>query len=310
MSQRTNTPFGPYKTTENGLLLRDSTTADVSTTKHGLAPKLPNDATRYLDGTGLYSTPTGTVAPTTPSGSPDIWFKADDGGITVNGSNQPTAIPNNGAFGGSFTLDATASKRGTLTASLQNGLAGLVCDGTDDYLRMNFSAQTPTSWTLFVVCRRQGTGSSQRRLLSMAKVGTNNDFGSSTTMTVYFDNGTNTVGNLHRNGTTAVSETMRNVATIAEVASDGTYGYFGYNGVIGSSLSSVTSAVAALNVTDLVVGGGIGGGGGSSVDTFHQVDVFEVLAYFGTSALTQAQRNATRSYLSKRWAISVLQGAV
>jgi hypothetical protein len=35
------------------------TTNDVSTTKHGLAPKLPNDATKYLDGTGAYSVPAG-----------------------------------------------------------------------------------------------------------------------------------------------------------------------------------------------------------------------------------------------------------
>lgn len=36
----------------------DVTTLNVSTTAHGLAPKLPNDATKYLDGTGVYSVPT------------------------------------------------------------------------------------------------------------------------------------------------------------------------------------------------------------------------------------------------------------
>lgn len=36
----------------------DVTTANVSTTKHGFAPKAPNDATKYLDGTGAYSSPT------------------------------------------------------------------------------------------------------------------------------------------------------------------------------------------------------------------------------------------------------------
>lgn len=35
------------------------TTNDVSTTKHGYAPKAPNDATKYLDGTGAYSVPSG-----------------------------------------------------------------------------------------------------------------------------------------------------------------------------------------------------------------------------------------------------------
>ena len=36
----------------------DITTNNVSTTKHGLTPKLPNDATKYLDGTGAYTVPT------------------------------------------------------------------------------------------------------------------------------------------------------------------------------------------------------------------------------------------------------------
>lgn len=42
------------------LLMGDNTTNDVSTSKHGFAPKAPNDATRYLDGTGAYSVPAGT----------------------------------------------------------------------------------------------------------------------------------------------------------------------------------------------------------------------------------------------------------
>lgn len=36
-----------------------STANDVSTTEHGFAPILPNDATKYLDGTGNYSVPAG-----------------------------------------------------------------------------------------------------------------------------------------------------------------------------------------------------------------------------------------------------------
>ncbi len=45
--------------TEAYLTLADNTTDDVSTTKHGFAPKAPNDATKYLDGTGVYSVPAG-----------------------------------------------------------------------------------------------------------------------------------------------------------------------------------------------------------------------------------------------------------
>lgn len=47
--------------TEAMQVLADNTTQNVSTTKHGYAPKAPNDATKYLDGTGAYSTPTTTL---------------------------------------------------------------------------------------------------------------------------------------------------------------------------------------------------------------------------------------------------------
>lgn len=45
--------------TDANLTTTDITTNDVSTSKHGFAPKAPNDATKYLDGTGAWSTPAG-----------------------------------------------------------------------------------------------------------------------------------------------------------------------------------------------------------------------------------------------------------
>lgn len=47
--------------TDANLSLSDITTNNVSTTKHGFAPKAPSDATKFLDGTGAYSTPAGGV---------------------------------------------------------------------------------------------------------------------------------------------------------------------------------------------------------------------------------------------------------
>lgn len=47
------------KPTEADLSIADNTTANVSTTAHGFAPKLPNDATKYLDGTGAWTVPSG-----------------------------------------------------------------------------------------------------------------------------------------------------------------------------------------------------------------------------------------------------------
>ncbi len=45
--------------TEGDLSLSNVTTADVTISAHGFAPILPNDATKYLDGSGSYSIPGG-----------------------------------------------------------------------------------------------------------------------------------------------------------------------------------------------------------------------------------------------------------
>jgi len=42
---------------ESDISLSNNTTNNVSTSKHGFAPIAPNDATKYLDGTGAYSVP-------------------------------------------------------------------------------------------------------------------------------------------------------------------------------------------------------------------------------------------------------------
>jgi len=43
---------------EGGLTLSDNTTNDVSTTKHGFAPKAPNDTTKFLRGDATWAVPT------------------------------------------------------------------------------------------------------------------------------------------------------------------------------------------------------------------------------------------------------------
>jgi len=45
--------------TDAQLSTSDITTNNASTTKHGFAPKYPNDATKYLDGSGAYTVPAG-----------------------------------------------------------------------------------------------------------------------------------------------------------------------------------------------------------------------------------------------------------
>jgi hypothetical protein len=73
--------------TEADLALSDITTNNVSTTKHGLAPKAPNDATKFLDGTGAYSTPAGTASGTVTTVSATV---PSDFSVSVT---NPTTTP-------------------------------------------------------------------------------------------------------------------------------------------------------------------------------------------------------------------------
>lgn len=48
-----------YTPTEAALSTTDITTNDVSTTKHGLTPKAPNDTTKFLRGDATWAAPAG-----------------------------------------------------------------------------------------------------------------------------------------------------------------------------------------------------------------------------------------------------------
>lgn len=50
----TGTPSS-HSHTESDLNLSDVTTGNVSAAKHGFCPKLPNDGSKFLDGTGSWS---------------------------------------------------------------------------------------------------------------------------------------------------------------------------------------------------------------------------------------------------------------
>ena len=65
----TNT--GDQTLSDATLSTSDITTNNVSTSKHGFVPKSPNDATKYLDGTGAYSTPAGAGDVAGPASSTD-----------------------------------------------------------------------------------------------------------------------------------------------------------------------------------------------------------------------------------------------
>jgi hypothetical protein len=76
--------------TDANLTTTDITTNDVSTSKHGFVPKAPNDATKFLDGTGVFSVPAG-------------------GGLTNFTEAETTAAPNGTVYVDSLTAAASTT---------------------------------------------------------------------------------------------------------------------------------------------------------------------------------------------------------
>lgn len=101
--------FGPV--VEADLGLTDITTANVSTTKHGLAPKAPNDATQFLNGVGAYAVPSD--ASKAPLASPAL----------TGNPTAPTAAPGDNDTSIATTAFVTAA------AALKANLASPVLTG-------------------------------------------------------------------------------------------------------------------------------------------------------------------------------------
>lgn len=74
--------------TDANVAFTDVTTGDVSTTKHGFAPKSPNDITKKLDGTGAYTVAAlSQSSPSDPTGTTDTTGKM----MGLAGSFTPTS---------------------------------------------------------------------------------------------------------------------------------------------------------------------------------------------------------------------------
>lgn len=97
---------------DGGLSLTDVTTNNVSTSKHGFAPKSDNNAAHYLDGTGAYSTPSGGSA-NSIIGSFGAAFDGAGSAITVN-TIRYTRVP----FACTITGWSVIGDTGTFTADV------------------------------------------------------------------------------------------------------------------------------------------------------------------------------------------------
>lgn len=69
----------PGTIAEVNISFTDNTTNNVSTSKHGYAPKAPNDVTKFLNGLGAYSVPAGGSVNSQGFGSSGTWTKPATG---------------------------------------------------------------------------------------------------------------------------------------------------------------------------------------------------------------------------------------
>ncbi len=121
----------------------DVTTLNVSTSAHGLTPKLPNDATKYLDGTGAYSVPSGSGASgrylsttvktsgtshTTGASTNKIILRMQGGGGAGGGSVAPgsnkTSVGGGGGSGGYAEKTFSVSPSTAYTCAIGSGGTG------------------------------------------------------------------------------------------------------------------------------------------------------------------------------------------
>lgn len=268
-----------------------------------------NTNTLTIDGTSVSGS--GSGAPTAPPGTPKVWFKAD-AGITVNGSNQPTAITNHGSLGGTFTLDGTATKRGTIISAGWDGKNVLRIDGIDDYLKYTFgSTVTDVVGELFIAFRRRGTGSSPRGLANVGKSGaaSNNNDGR---WVVYHPDAfyerpaqfTNS-SEIYPPWGQATDPGVQNAPQIVETGRDGDVRYVGVNGQITNTSTGDAKAAVAHDVNRLIIGAWATADGDTPNGWGLVMDLMEVIWYNGSTPLTPSERDTMRRYLASRWAIPI-----
>ena len=101
--------------TEAGQTLADNTTNDVSTTKHGYAPKAPNDTTKFLRGDATWAVPAGGGATT-----------VDLSTCFETAGSFSSAVSNSGAatFGGGVSLTMTTGATATSHTKIRKPTIG------------------------------------------------------------------------------------------------------------------------------------------------------------------------------------------
>lgn len=130
------------RVTESVLAFADNTTADVSTSAHGLMPKLPNDNTKFLNGVGSWVAGGGGVSVVTAVVAPDA---SDAAVFYLNEAYGATSWTNSGAVAGNLSVQTGTiysgqpGLRGTTAATFDTSAGIKSADNKWEYASLSVS---------------------------------------------------------------------------------------------------------------------------------------------------------------------------
>jgi hypothetical protein len=227
---------------EADLSFTDITTNDVSTTKHGFVPKAPNDATKYLDGTGNFTVPAGGGGGGGGSGAA-IFGDGSDGSLVYDGSTTILGMaPSANVY--TLTRDIYASSLTVNTGvTIKTANFRIFCTGT-----------------VSITGTIKSDGNSATTVSGGAGTGTG---------TICASGGNGGPGGSNAAGTTGstASSSGAGGAGGAGGAATNAGGSGGGATQASNSLHGGVTSVRVLGATGPYTGGGGGGGGGSSAAT-------------------------------------------
>lgn len=122
---------------ESDLSLSDNTTANVSTSKHGLVPKAPNDTAQFLRGDGSWASVSGSSDGWTASS--DTWTYASASTFTISGVDR-TAIFTKGT---KLKFTQTTAKYATVVSSSFSTDTTVTIAVNSDYTIANAAITSP-----------------------------------------------------------------------------------------------------------------------------------------------------------------------
>lgn len=137
--------------TEANLVLTDVTTNNVTISAHGFAPKAPNDATKYLDGTGAWSVPAGgggSAAAGTLTGT-TLASNVVNSSLTSFGASPTLVTPILGTPTSVTLTNATGLPVSTGISGLGTGIATFLATPTSANLASALTNETGTAVVVF-----------------------------------------------------------------------------------------------------------------------------------------------------------------